>query len=97
MLFTTSIVIGLTVMFKPNLAPVALLFGGGWAVRQQYLRLAVSLGGMTAGAFTAVVVSSIWMGSVTVWFDWFSYIRGVRGSWPGSERWQLFSYYPAIH
>lgn len=85
MLFATGIVIGLTVMFKPNLAPVALLFGGGWAVRQQYQRLVVSLGGMAAGAFIAVLVSSIWMGSVTVWLDWFNYIREFVDGGPGPK------------
>lgn len=84
-LFATGVVIALTVMFKPNLAPVALLFGGGWAVRQQYQRLLVSLGGMAAGAFIAVLVSSIWMGSVTVWLDWFNYIREFVDGGPGPK------------
>jgi hypothetical protein len=82
-LFAASLVIGLLVMFKPNLAPVALLFGGGWAIRRQYLQLGASLGGMAAGAVTAVLVSSIWLGNKSAWFDWLAYIRQFVDGGPG--------------
>lgn len=82
-LFAASLVIGLLVMFKPNLAPVALLFGGGWAVRGQYRQLGIALGGMAAGAVTAALVSSIWLGNRSAWLDWLAYIREFVDGGPG--------------
>ena len=85
-LFTSGLVTGLLVMFKPNLAPVALLIGGGWAVRQQYLKLVIAVGGMVTGAVTAVLVSSYWLGSVSVWSDWLKLIQQVVDGGPGEGR-----------
>jgi hypothetical protein len=82
-LFAASLITGLLVMFKPNLAPVALLFGGGWAIRRQYMQLGISLGGMAAGAITAVLVSSIWLGNRSAWLDWLDYIRQFVDGGPG--------------
>jgi hypothetical protein len=84
-LFAASLVTGLLVMFKPNLAPVALLFGGGWAIRRQYLQLGISLGGMATGAITAVLVSSIWLGNKSAWLGWFDYIRQFVDGGPGER------------
>ena len=84
-LFVASTLIGLLVMFKPNLAPVALLFGGAWAVRRQFKRLIVSLSGMATGAVTAVIVSSIWLGNATAWLDWLNYIRQFVDGGPGKR------------
>lgn len=82
-LFAASLVTGLLVMFKPNLAPLALLFGGGWAIRRQYPQLGIALGGMAAGAVTAVLVSSIWLGNWSAWLDWLNYIREFVDGGPG--------------
>lgn len=84
-LFITGLITGLLVMFKPNLAPVALLLAGGWAVRQQYLELGISLSGMATGAFTAVLVSSIWLGNAMAWLDWWSFIQQVVDGGPGES------------
>jgi len=84
-LFVAALFIGLLVMFKPNLAPVALLFGGAWVVRRQYGKLVVSLSGMATGAVTAVLVSSIWLGNTTAWLDWFNYIRQFLDGGPGDR------------
>lgn len=82
-LFAASLVTGLLVMFKPNLAPAALLFGGGWAVRRQYLQLGIAFGGMAAGAVAAVLVSSFWLGNWSAWLDWLAYIRQFVDVGPG--------------
>jgi hypothetical protein len=83
--FVAGVLIGMLVMFKPNLAPVALLFGGGWAVRRQYARLGMSILGMLSGALAAVLVSSLWMRSATIWLDWFNYIRQFVDGGPGEK------------
>jgi hypothetical protein len=73
-LFMTGLVIGLLVMFKPNLAPISILFVGGWLVRRQFSKLGISLSGIATGAVAALLVSSWWLGSATAWLDWFEYI-----------------------
>lgn len=82
-LFTAGLFTGLLVMFKPNLAPVAILLAGGWAVRQQYQKLAISIAGIATGVFTAMLVSSFWIGSATAWFDWFSRVLNLVKYSPG--------------
>lgn len=84
-LFFAGVLTGLLVMFKPNLAPVALLFGGVWVVRQQSGKLLVSLSGMATGAAMAMLVSSMWLGSATAWLDWFNYIRQFVDGGPGER------------
>lgn len=82
-LFATGLAIGLLGMFKPNLAPVALLIAGGWLVRRQYSRLKITLSGIATGVFGAWLVSSWWMGSATVWLDWLKVLeRTVKASGP---------------
>ena len=83
-LFATGLVIGLLGMFKPNLAPIALLFAGGWAVRRKYSKLLVTLSGIATGAISALLVSSWWMGKATIWWDWWQIIgRTMSGGTPG--------------
>jgi hypothetical protein len=83
-LFATGLAIGLLAMFKPNLAPIALLIAGGWAVRRQFSKLMVTLYGIATGAFFALLVSSWWMGKATIWWDWITVLRHtVGGSGPG--------------
>jgi len=84
-LFITGLLTGMLVMYKPNLAPVGLLFAGVWVVRQHYLKLSLAVSGMAAGAFVSVLVSSVWLGSTTAWLNWFSYIRQYMDGGPGER------------
>jgi len=84
-LFAAGLVTGLLVMFKPNLAPVALLFVGGRLVRGQTRKLAIALAGVVTGAAAAVLVSSFWLGSATAWLDWLDLIRTVVDGGPGES------------
>jgi hypothetical protein len=77
LLFLTGLLIGLLVMFKPNLGPVAVLVAGAWLLRKQYKKRGVSLSGMTLGATAAILVSSWWMSSTSAWFDWLNVLRKV--------------------
>jgi hypothetical protein len=85
-LFITGVVTGLMVMFKPNLAPVALLLAGGWAVRRQYAKLGIALSGLATGAVSAVLVSSWWLGSATAWIDWLNVINQTVTGFGKSEK-----------
>jgi len=83
-LFATGLAIGLLAMFKPNLAPIAILISGGWAVRRQFSKLKITLYGIATGVFTALLVSSWWLGKATIWWDWFEVFgKTVRGGGPG--------------
>lgn len=73
-LFAAGFVVGLLVMFKPNLAGIPVLLAGGWLVRRQFTRAIVGLSGMAAAASGAVLVSSWWLGSATAWLDWLKLI-----------------------
>jgi 4-amino-4-deoxy-L-arabinose transferase-like glycosyltransferase len=84
-LYIAGLLTGLLVMFKPNLAPVALLFGGAWVVRRQYVKLALCVSGMATGAILAMLVSSIWLGNASAWLDWFYYIRQFVDGGPGES------------
>lgn len=82
-LFAASVIVGLTVMFKPNLAPIGLMLAGGWLLRHHYSRLVTGVSGMLTGVVTAVLVSSWWLGKSSAWLDWFKMLSGAVGSAPG--------------
>ena len=81
-LFAASVVVGLTVMFKPNLAPIGLILAGGWLLRHQYSRLIIGISGMLTGVLAAVLVSSWWMGNSSAWLDWLKMLSGAVGAAP---------------
>ena len=81
-LFATGMVIGLIVMFKPNLAPIGLILAGGWVLRHQYSRLITGVSGMLTGALAAILVSSWWLGTASAWLDWLKVISGFLGAAP---------------
>jgi hypothetical protein len=81
-LFAAGMVIGLIVMFKPNLAPIGLVLAGGWLLRHQYSHLITGVSGMLAGALAAILVSSWWLGTSSAWLDWLKVISGFLGAAP---------------
>ncbi len=81
--FLSGLVTSLLVMYKPNLAPVALMFCGGWLARRQYSQLGIAVSGIFTGSVAAVLVSSAWLGSAAAWLDWFNYIREFVDGGPG--------------
>lgn len=82
-LFAAGVMVGLVVMFKPNLAPIGLILAGGWLLRGQYSRLVTGVSGMLTGVLAAVLVSSWWIGKTSAWYDWFQMLSGAVGSAPG--------------
>jgi hypothetical protein len=60
----------LMVLFKPNLAPIALVLLGAWLVRRQFLRLFIGVTGMALGALAALAWSSLFFADPGVWLDW---------------------------
>jgi hypothetical protein len=67
--------LGLAVMFKPNLAFPALALGLGWIVLGRWERLARQVPAALVGALAAFGLSSHWFGGAGAWNDW----RAVLG------------------
>jgi hypothetical protein len=79
-IFAAGLLISLLAMFKPNLAPIVVLIAGSWIVRGQFARLRISLAGIVTGVVFALLISSWWMGSATIWLDWLESIRNTVGN-----------------
>ena len=66
----SGFVLGAAILFKPNLAIVAVVLAIGWSAARCYSTLAQEALGMAAGALFAFAVSCAYFGSVQVWSDW---------------------------
>ncbi len=71
-------VLGLAVMFKPNLAYVVLVLLASWVIARQYRVVVLELVGMATAALFALAISSWRFGSAGIWLDWL----GAIGSLP---------------
>jgi hypothetical protein len=76
-LIAAGVFVALIVMFKPNLVPVPILLIGAWLIREQWRKLAVSVGAMFGGGVLAFAVSTHFIGSLTAWFDWLTGLFGT--------------------
>jgi len=68
-------VLGLGVMFKPNLLFVAGLLTIGWLIRRRYRILVEQYTGAVAASAVAVIVSSAYFRSLRIWFDWLGALK----------------------
>jgi len=68
--------VSVTVLFKPNLAPVPVLLCGYWLLGGHYGRLMLGLVGMALGALFALGVSSVFFGGISGWTHWLSTMGG---------------------
>ncbi|MGD2129252.1 MAG: glycosyltransferase family 87 protein [Lysobacterales bacterium] len=68
--------VSVTVLFKPNLAPIAVLLCGYWLLGGHYGRLVLGLVGMALGALFALGVSSVFFGGISGWTHWLSSMGG---------------------
>lgn len=73
--FVGGLVLGATVLFKPNVALIVPMLMLVWLIDRRYRKAVFGLAGVAAGALTAVVASALYFGSVEPWFAW---IRSVR-------------------
>jgi hypothetical protein len=72
-------VLGLSLMFKPNLAPAVALPCLLWLIDRHIKRLALTLLGIAIGAALAVGISSWQFGGVSCWIDWLTALRSLEG------------------
>jgi len=63
-------VLGMAILFKPNLAIVAVVLVLGRLIARQHTKLARECAGLAIGALAAVAISSVYFGSLHVWSDW---------------------------
>jgi hypothetical protein len=70
-------ILGLAVMFKPNLAFVVALLLAWWIVSAQPRVLAAHVAGGGVGALAAFALSSASFGSPRIWWDWLAALRSL--------------------
>jgi hypothetical protein len=75
-----GVVTAMTVLFKPNLAPVPLLLLGAWLLRGQWRKLLIGSAGMVSGVLIALAWSAVFFGGVGVWIDWLRDLQALMGN-----------------
>jgi hypothetical protein len=65
-----GVVLGLAVMFKPNLILMLVFLGLVWLLNGRYRRLSSTAGGIAIGVVLSFIVSSVSFGSVGCWMEW---------------------------
>jgi hypothetical protein len=96
-LFAAGFMVALLVLFKPNLAPVAVLLPGAWLIRGQYHKLFTGLAGMVAGTLIAFAISSYFFGGFTAWIDWtglissrtYQFVEASQGNFSTGQSFKL--------
>jgi uncharacterized membrane protein SirB2 len=76
-LFAAGVTMGLSAMFKPNMAPVAMLVAGAWLVRQRWHKLAIGSSGIGIGIAAAYLSGLVFVGRPGAWIDWWDAFRIV--------------------
>ncbi|HVS17987.1 MAG TPA: glycosyltransferase 87 family protein, partial [Planctomycetota bacterium] len=79
--FAAGFLLGLSVMFKPNLAYCALALGAGWLVLGRWQRLARQVPAALVGAAAAFALSSHWFGGASAWSDWSRVLGELMGEY----------------
>ena len=69
--------LGLLVLFKPNLAPLVPLLGACWFWRRRRAKLARQGAGLAAGLAVAAAATLLVFGSIGVWPRWLDYLNGL--------------------
>ena len=70
-------ILGLAVLFKPNLALVAVLLLAGWTVLRAFARVAGVAAGMAVSALAVLGVSSVYFGTAGAWGSWLAAILSL--------------------
>ncbi len=68
-------VLGLAVMFKPNLVFVVLMLVIAWIINRRFEKLVLELMGISIAIIVAVTTSSLFFGSALCWVQWFEALR----------------------
>jgi hypothetical protein len=68
-------VLGLSVMFKPNLVFVVLMLVIAWIINRRFEKLVLELMGVSIAIIVAVTTSSLFFGSSLCWVQWFEALR----------------------
>lgn len=74
-------VLGLAVMFKPNLAYPALVMGLGWIALGRWERLVRQVPAALAGAGLAFALASHWFGGAQAWREWSAVLGELMGEY----------------
>ncbi len=75
-----GVVLGLSIMFRPSVALVAVLLAAGWLVSRDTGRAVRALAGTAAGAAVAVGISALHFGTLACWGSWLQQAPGLIAS-----------------
>ncbi|MBN1868549.1 hypothetical protein JW916_14805 [Candidatus Sumerlaeota bacterium] len=75
--YLSAVVLGCIVLFKPNLAPVAVVYLLYAATQRRFRKTLFSILGLASGAAIAVAASSVFFGSLRCWKDWTTILPNV--------------------
>ncbi len=67
---TSGIVLGLSIMFKPDVALMAVLLALVWLFNRRFEKAKMVFAGAAVGAVFAMLFSSIFFGTVACWAEW---------------------------
>jgi hypothetical protein len=67
---TSGVILGLAVMFKPNLLFVVLALQAAWLMDRRFAKWRNATVGLTAAVVGAYLVSALYFGSWGCWLDW---------------------------
>jgi len=65
-----GVVLGLAVMFKPNIILMLAFLGIVWLLNGRYRRLSLTIGGIAIGVVLSLIISSVSFGSADCWMEW---------------------------
>lgn len=72
-----GVIFGLSVMFRPSIALIALLLAAVWLLNRHFHKAARFFAGTAAGAVSAVLISAMYFGTFACWSGWLKVAPGL--------------------
>ncbi len=74
-----GVLLGGTVVFKPNLGLIAVVWGVGWSLTGQWRKFALVTLGALVGAAGCFAAGTRFFGGTQIWFDWYEQALQLLG------------------
>lgn len=75
-----GVILGLSIMFRPSVALIALLLAVVWLLNKHFVKAARFFAGTAAGVVLAVLISAAYFGTFSCWTRWFEAAPGLLQS-----------------
>jgi cbb3-type cytochrome oxidase subunit 3 len=73
--FFSGAVLGLSLMFKPNVVFIIILLGAWWIMNRKHRKLTHVFSGIATGSVFAFIISSVFFGTPACWLGWIKVVR----------------------